>query len=647
MKSLNSFSKKFLIIFFGLTTYPALCESIFNPIDNYIYNPLNMKLNFIQKEKSIFIEKPNDFGVLEIPIDYYLIFETNIENNKNVDFVMRNNQTQKYFYSTSSKELYEKQIYDEKINESFEKKNKLISLNQNEQSSNLKFISDRLKIFESENYFEVQNIINDKEKFYCYKFFFKNLTIENDKIKQLYFTPISNISKILIKFSIGPSNYQTLLFPNSKNEFLFDVGNHLKKYKRKKIKIQSLKFFSDNKIDLINASDLLSYYGRDNEKYNVDVLFKSHKKFYFAVPISFENFRDKMNFETTDYIKIKNIYISSLSKIKVLDRNFKYLINKKNRFFLNKILNLNFNTLNKKESINLQKTMFKFKKNKTYHMELEYASTYDYDSNFDLEFISIEKKGKIFEEIIPNTILSLNFEEDFTLKGINLINLNNLDINNFRKLKIYEEKTYSSITNNVSTFEFPLLISPDPKNFILEKIKLEQNFRKIYEKNKQDIVYQLAITENNKVIDLDLNKFFINLRDHFDVLFLKIENSSNNLNELLKKHKPNCPIKLIINRYEKIECIFNSTSQINFSKYENVKINSLKLEINNNYKLFDNYINLSGINIFIKNLDLKKNKFINLLSEAFDKNENDARMFLLEYVHIHPVPINVGNLLDF
>ena len=185
--------------------------------------------------------------------------------------------------------------------------------------------------------------------------------------------------------------------------------------------------------------------------------------------------------------------------------------------------------------------------------------------------------------MIPNTILSLNFEENFTLKDINLINFNNLDINNFRNLIIYEEKAYSSMTKNVSTFEFPLLISPDPKNFKLEKIKIERNFNEIYEKNKQDLVYQLAIIENNKIIDLDLNKFFINFDDYFNVLFLKIENSSNNLNELLK-NKLNCPIKFIINLHE-IECIYNSITKINFSKYENVNIDSLKLEINNNYKL--------------------------------------------------------------
>ena len=645
MKSLNSFSIKFLLIFFGLTSYPALCESIFHPKDKYIYNPLNIKLNFIQREKSILIEKPNNFGVLEIPNDYYLIFETNIENNKNVDFVMRNNQTQEYFYATSSKELYEKKIYDEKINKNFKKKKKLISLNQNEQSSNFRFILDYLKIFESKNYFEVLNIINNK-KFYCYKFFFKNLTIDRDKIKQLYFTPKPNVSKILIKFSIGKLSYQSLLFPNSKNEFLFDVGNQPKKNKWKNIKIQSIKFFSDKKINLISSSDLLSHYGRENVRYNVDVLFKTHKKFYFAVPLSFENLRDNITFETTDYIKIKNIYISSLSKIRVLDGNLKYLVTENKRFFLNKIFNLNYNILNEKESINLQKTNFKFKKNKTYHMELEYASTYDYGSSFDLELISIEKKGKTFEKLIPNTILSLNFEENFTLKDINLINFNNLDINNFRNLIIYEEKAYSSMTKNVSTFEFPLLISPDPKNFKLEKIKIERNFNEIYEKNKQDLVYQLAIIENNKIIDLDLNKFFINFDDYFNVLFLKIENSSNNLNELLKKNKLNCPIKFIINRHE-IECIYNSITKINFSKYENVNIDSLKLEINNNYKLFDNYINLGGINIFIKNLDFKKNKFLNLFSEAFDKNKNDTRMFLHKYKNIHPVPINVDNLLDF
>ena len=73
------------------------------------------------EEKSILIEKPNNFGVLEIPNDYYLIFETNIENNKNVDFVMRNNQTQEYFMPHLVKN-YTKKKYMMKINKNFKKK---------------------------------------------------------------------------------------------------------------------------------------------------------------------------------------------------------------------------------------------------------------------------------------------------------------------------------------------------------------------------------------------------------------------------------------------------------------------------------------------------------------------------------------------
>ena len=41
------------------------------------------------------------------------------------------------------------------------------------------------------------------------------------------------------------------------------------------------------------------------------------------------------------------------------------------------------------------------------------------------------------------------------------------------------------MTKNVSTFEFPLLISPDPKNFKLEKLKLKEILMKFMKRTNR------------------------------------------------------------------------------------------------------------------------------------------------------------------
>ena len=71
---------------------------------------MNLKLDFEQIKDKIIIKNKDKFGILQIPNDYYLIFEIDTSEDRDPDFVLKHNELQKYFYSTASKKLHEKNI---------------------------------------------------------------------------------------------------------------------------------------------------------------------------------------------------------------------------------------------------------------------------------------------------------------------------------------------------------------------------------------------------------------------------------------------------------------------------------------------------------------------------------------------------------
>ena len=105
---------------------------------------------------------------------------------------------------------------------------------------------------------------------------------------------------------------------------------------------------------------------------------------------------------------------------------------------------------------------------------------------------------KIFHDIVPNTYLKLNFDDDFIIKNIELTNIKNLKLKYFDMLNIFEEKIYISKADNVSSFDFPALMSSLPKYFDLQDISINQDFIDYYTQN--NLIYKFEIKEKKKNI---------------------------------------------------------------------------------------------------------------------------------------------------
>lgn len=641
--------KLLLLFVFIPTILLASAKPAFWYKTKYIYNPLNIKLDFEQIKDKIIIKNKDKFGILQIPNDYYLIFEIDTSEDRDPDFVLKHNELQKYFYSTASKELHEKKIFSKNLNLIFKKKKNLVSINQINQSTNLKFLNDRFSIFESANYFEVFNKLGDEE-FYCYKFFFKNLSIDRSNIKQLIFAPKHGIDKLLITFRIGNANYQAVIDSNTKNEFLFDVANQPKFETWKKIKIKSIKFFSNTRLFLNNSDELLTYYGRENVRHNIDMLLRTHSSTYFAIPINQKIFKLRtQSLLSSDNIEIKNIFVGSLSKVKLLDKELDYYMDNKSRYFLKKKLSHNFYIDNKtrRKFRKIDNISFYLKKNTINYLKINYGNTYENDSSLDLRIVGKNNEEKIFYNIVPNTYLKLNFDKDFIIEKIELTNIKSLKLKYFDTLNIFEEKIYISKADNISTFDFPALMSSLPKYFDLQDVSINQDFIDYYRQN--NLIYKFEIKEKKEKYIINLNDFFINKKDHIDILYLWIENKKKNINNFLTKYKNECLVKLKIKfeSREEIQCFNKNLLSIDFSELEKHRVRAIQLIIDNTYNILNETLYLSGINVFNEDLNLDKIKLQSLLKSTFKKDDKNLKKFLNEYFFIHRAPIHINNLLQF
>lgn len=127
---MNKFLFIFLYLIFNLSVNinNSNAESIFYYQNKYTFNPLNLELEFEQKEKSIKIFNSDKYGVLQIPNDYYLVFEAKKRKNIDLDFVLKHEEMNKYFYATTNKELTHKKKINSQFIKQVQKKKKYCRL---------------------------------------------------------------------------------------------------------------------------------------------------------------------------------------------------------------------------------------------------------------------------------------------------------------------------------------------------------------------------------------------------------------------------------------------------------------------------------------------------------------------------------------
>lgn len=100
----------YLIIFFFLKFTYSQCEGIYFHQSKYIFNPINIKIDFEQNGKELKIKTSDKYGVLEIPNNYHFVFKAKMLSKKGLDFTLYHHNLDKYYAFNSRKNFLLKKI---------------------------------------------------------------------------------------------------------------------------------------------------------------------------------------------------------------------------------------------------------------------------------------------------------------------------------------------------------------------------------------------------------------------------------------------------------------------------------------------------------------------------------------------------------
>jgi hypothetical protein len=433
------------------------------------------------------------------------------------------------------------------------------------------------------------------------------------------------------------------------------LDNLKRKNRQDFVKIKSIKFFSKKKL-LINSSDKLlkNYEIKKNKLKIINFLYLDNENVYFTMPIDSRIISNKAELVTLSKdIPIDEIFLTTKSKIEVLNQDMQYRVERKSRFFLYKIFNHNFFSNFKRTEIRPLKFLkTELKKKPKYFFRLSYGATFDEEASFDLEIIDQNNKKIYFNNLKPNMNFNFNLFDKIIIKNINFINLNNLKKKYFDKFEIFEEILFSEINNKIGLFDFPLLVNFNERELNIDEINSSSYFRK-GEYDQGNLVYKIKIKPKNTKFQIDLNKYFFRKNIPIDLIYLFIQNKENNFEKKTKStNYKTCPVYLSIKTKQSIkrECIQHSNYILDLNGVELDNITSIMLNIDNQSDIFSEYFYLSGINLFKDDLILESQDFREILSSKFNNHENSKVLvdtFLKNYYYIHPGLINTKVLRDF
>ncbi len=449
---------------------------------------------------------------------------------------------------------------------------------------------------------EIENLINNLEN--------------NDEIKLS-----ENLNKILIKFNeISSSKNIEKIINEIKNKFSFDYLKTLISNYYNFIKENVIKKYS-NFIDEIKKNSLEKYLSEPNE------LINNIKNLFIETEKNSNKENEKINLLINE--KMNNIFIEIISKINnILTTEINYFTIKINSNFKSKINEFYTNSSNL-----IQNLQTKF-------------SNYSFNNSFDLKSLILEKEENINLEIseiaenlrqnfyylfcyeneilnisCPNSIINkMNENEKFNYQiskfqnifnNLNLIqsSINNV-INNENLNEISLENFINFFTEN---FDFNIITSQIKKNIEILKKNGIENTKSTINLLKEIIKYSFKFDSNfyEKLFKNFFDKTLIiskNLEEKFDLLFIKIqkkgrEGYQNDLNYYKKKDF----------YYDNIKSNFEEEFNNFMNKYlnlleekKNLLLNNFNLtdELNNKLiKKFEDKI-FNEINIYQNELNL-------------------------------------------